>query len=351
MLSILDGGRILGNPVEHNGVLGPGGAEIPLNLCFEKPGSFAVRVRIECHRAGSSETEVWSAPLGFVEVRPDAAAASGSGSVTINIQGGNAGDFGNLISGASQTPDARYRTIRPAPRLSSSPTRLTLESSGRRLHLLARQPAWFGRQGERAEKGRTFDNAAVLHVFSPDGNVSDSAASSEISRTHFLVERAGSRCRVRDGAPNRDPAGNILPGGPVQASKFGTAVDGRILSPLEAVILVPGETCELALAPRAREGGVFSLRLAALADVQDGRSCAGALLRRADSVPESYLALWGEADLGAVAPALCGHSVQWDGTRFTLRSPDGAETVLATGLSFGPAEFPVRVETFHQIGI
>lgn len=353
-VSISESGNPVAGPVSHRGMLGLRGAELSLNLKPSQSGQVVVELRVECRRSGSLEKEVWTAPLALL-VEP--ASAGGSSPISISIGGDNVGDIGGLLSGVRPGGD-RLRTVANPRRflpvrglvLESSPTRLTLDGGGRRLHLVARRPAWFGRQCEKPGKGRTTDNAVVLRVFSSDGTTRDDAASNAISRTHFLVEPDGQRCRLRDGYPARDASGNILPGGVVGASGNGTSVNGETLPGRGSATFAAGESATVAVAPDSAGSPVLALRLSVPRSASSRQSAAGALLRRADSVPESYLALWAEADLGEIEESLRGHCVVWDGARFCLRCPDGSERFLAPGLSFGPASFRVKVETFRQIG-
>ena len=213
---------------------------------------------------------------------------------------------------------------------------------------MSRAPAWFGRQGEKPEKGRVRDNAIVLHS-APGASPEAARAALCISRTHFLVEKSGPACRVRDGAPARDTDGNILPGGVVAASLGGLAVGGETLPPCGFALVPAGERRTLRLAPAAREGGVFSLDLLVVPSVSRPTEAGGALLRRPDGVSEAYLTLWGAVDLGAFAPELRGRTVRWDGFRFLCGAAGAAEEPLVAGRAFGPDAWRCDVAPFSQL--
>ena len=354
-LSIVDGGRTVAGPAVRRGPVGPDGAEIALNVRPDVSGSMSVCVRAENRFDGALEPEVWTAPLVMlVEPREQA-----SSPFTINIR--NEGDLADISLGslADRIPRAatsaerlravaNRRAFEPMHGcvLASAPTRLTVETGEGLLHLVARRPAWFGRQSERPEKGRTEDNAVVLRPAS--GSPGSAEAALCISRTHFMVGKNGAACLLRDGAPARDASGNILRGGVVACSGGGTEVDGTLLPPCGAVSIRAGETCRVVLAPGARSGGALALELSSVPDSADSRVSAGALLRRGDGVRESYLALWGEAGLGAACGRLRGFAVRWDGARFVLRGPDGEDRPLAAGDAFGPQDFPARAVPFKQ---
>ena len=328
--------------------------DIPLNVRPSEAGCIAATVRLEIFRAESSEPEVWESPL-LLAVAPSAAHAS---PFTINIH--NEGDLAEIsldaLAGLSEGGGgdplrALDNPRRFAPvaglRLVSSPTRLTLRFGGRRLHLVARTPAWFGRQSERPEKGRTRDNAIALRCATADGSL-DASSTCYLSRTCFLVERDGDRCRVREGAPARDEKGNVLPGGVISPSGCGVAVDGERLPPRGAISLAAGEEHAVSAAPGAPGGGL-ALHLLALPAADAPSACSGALLRRADALPESYLVLWAEADCGEFEPALAGWRVRCDGAAFALRRPDGALLPLVPGTVFGPRDHAVSTHAFQQI--
>lgn len=359
-ISLVDGDRILAGPVVRRGILGASGIEIPLNFRPEHAGSLSVQIRIESFLGDSREAEVRLATL-ILPVEPASGRGPGGLSIQVNNNDGiidfqspglaeRLGALGKDYVATTANP-RRFRPVEGLVLL-ATPTRITLAIGDTRLHAVSRSPAWFGRQDERPEKGRTKDNAIVLRVFSQDGTVPDSKLSRYISKTHFLVERAGTRCRLRDGEPARDEkTGNILPGGPVAASTNGLAVDGTKLAPRGYFSLVAGQEAEVVLAPGLREGGALSFRLSGVSDAFGTHACAGALLRRNDAVAEAYLPMWGAVDLGAFDAALAGWILSWDGARFLLRDSSGDERALAIGRTFGPPETPVLVLPYSQKGI
>ena len=361
-ISLVEGSRVVAGPVRRHGAVGPAGEEMSLNLRPDQSGEVSVQVRVESRFGESSEAEVRTASL-ILPVEP-AARPDAAGSISINVS--NDGGLVDLSSDAlagrfGLPPKDRVSTVsnprvfRPVEgvALVSAPTRLTLEADGRRLHLLARSPVWFGRQNERPGKGRTRDTAAVLLPFASGGAEPDFAAARHISRTHFLVEPDGPRFRLRDGSPERDENGNIESCVPVRGSGCGTAVDGARLTALGFAPLPTGRNVRVTLAPDVREGGVLELDARSVPDASSPDRAAGALLRRRDGVRESYLALRceAEADLGEAQDALRGRTVLWDGARFLLREPDGSERALVAGDSFGPPEARTRAIPFRQFGI
>jgi hypothetical protein len=307
-----------------------------------------------------AEGEVRTAPL-ILPVEPVAGTlASGPVSIHVNNEGGIVDLQSESLAGRlglargdrlNAVSNPRIYKVVEGVKLIASATRLTLEHCGRRLHLVSRLPAWFGRQREHPDKGRTIDNAVVLWCFTPDGAEPDVASSKRISRTHFALERDGARCRLRDGAPARDDCGNILTGGPVTASGYGIAVDEKPLSPCGTMWFAAGREAEIALAPQVKDDGVLKLHLKVLPVPENRAEAAGVSLSREDAVPESYLVLWGEVDLGLIDAKLSGRMVSWDGTRFLLRETDGGERPLAVGDVFGAPPSMVRVMPFRQLGV
>lgn len=375
-VSLRNGDETLARSVVHKFDSGAGSTDIPVNFMPSGCGSFALEAVLEISRAGSVEKEIWTAPLDLVVEQnvsssgppPISINITGSATGDIKISGGNAGDLnlGSIISDTARLtlPQAPFGASPSSPgtgpqpfravealELAASPTRLTLDFGDRRLHLLARNPAWFGRQRENAGKGRTFDNAATLRVFAPGGEEMDAEASSFVSRTHFGLEPKGSNCQVRDGAPQRDGAGNIMPGTSSSPSSYGTTVDGAALQSCGTARVATSSCARIEVAPKAPSGAVLSLMLAALPDVSRSGACGGALLTREDAVPESYLALWSEVALDGADPALGGASVRWDGARLLL-SLSGATSPVALAPGFAPPALGGgRVTTFSQTGI
>ena len=351
-ISIVDGDRVVAGPAVRRGTVPEYGAEMSLNVRPPEAGALSVEVRVENRYDGATETEVFTAPL-LLLVQPRDEAQT-----PIIIQNGPnspiLGDFANGLPRVETAADrlravANPRVFHPLDLLLvSGPTRLTLHTPAGLLHLVSRAPAWFGRQGEKPEKGRVRDNAVVLRL-APDAPEELSCAFPCVSRTHFLVEKDGAACRVRDGAPARDDKGNILPGGVVSGSRFGLAVDGESLSPCGWASVPVGESRTLSLAPSVREGGAFSLELHSLPDAERPSVSAGALLRRADGREEAYLPLWGTVDLGAFAPELAGISVRWDGARFSVGQAGRPESPLASGDSFGPDSWRCVAAAFSQL--
>ena len=354
-LSLLDGERVVAGPAVRRGPEPEEGAEMSLNVRPPEAGSLSVEVRVERRYEGSSEPEVFVASLILLVqprdggVRPQFFFQNGPNSPML-------GDIslGGALPRAESAAErlhavANPRVFRPLPcTLVASPSRLTLRTPDGLLHLVSRSPAWFGRQGEKPEKGRVRDNAIVLHS-APGASPEAARAALCISRTHFLVEKDGPACRVRDGSPVRDTNGNILPGGAVSASRGGLSVGGETLSPCGFAAVPAGETRTVRLSPTMREGGVFSLDLLSVPSAEDPSVAAGALLRRQDGVAEAYLPLWGAADLGVFSPELRGDVVRWDGFRFVCGPSGAAEEPLAVGYAFGSGSRRCTVAPFSQL--
>ena len=162
----------------------------------------------------------------------------------------------------------------------------------------------------------------------------DERRSLSISRRHFLVEQCD------------ETHGRLL-----DVSSGGTAVDGAALSKKDSFFFDVGKEADVTLAPALRGGGVLSMHLRAVPDARSASAVAGAILTRTDSVPESYLPMWGEADLGAWDAALRGRIVQWDGNRFVMRDASGIAGFPCVGWTFGPPDAPFRIIPFRQFGI
>ena len=180
------------------------------------------------------------------------------------------------------------------PELIRSPDRLSLFGEEDVIQVLSSVLVKFGR-----EQGT---NDINLRVFGPDG-LAETKECVSISRHHFRLANEGGQCVVYDGSQEG------------KRSSFGTRVNGENCVRAE---LAPGAEYRISL-------GRQELKLVMKAKVFGGTwgGASGVLFTRRDNALERIAVVWREISFDD------GSKLEWDGSTWTLRGPEGSTEKLA----------------------
>jgi len=219
-----------------------------------------------------------------------------------------------------------HASLDRAPSNAACVGKLTLKTDGRLLHLLS---------GDQISLGKNRQNDAVTRLFE-NGNAT-AALNSKISRHHCVIERHGKKCYVVDRGD--------YPGEGSRPSAHGVFLDGkRIPASGRRELAAKKSSCKLTLAGSdADRPGVFGIDL-------KFHKAETLIMRRCDSIPETYVALWKRFSLGDADPDFDGMVVWREGNGFGYATAE-TEGWLEPGMVIQTPQCEVSVEGWSQHGL
>jgi len=231
----------------------------------------------------------------------------------------------------------------PSPPAQACLDRLTLAAGNRLLHLVA---------GNQVTLGKNRLNRVVTRLFDRNG-VAAGQLNERISRHHCTFELSGNECAVLDGGADENGQWHRSTWGVFWQ---GRAVNGGVRFPVEgfpaSATLGLAGTAETPDFRMTAHGSHFDPSRCADCPTHRQHTCRkgkvpAVLLKRSDSVPESYALIWSCLDLGGVFPGCSGIAVCHEQGAFSWRSATGSGWLLP-GESFAAG---VDVRPFAQYGL
>lgn len=232
--------------------------------------------------------------------------------------------------------------LKGCPPVSVQADRLTLRTGDQCVHLLS---------GDRIRLGKNRQNDVVTRLF--ENGQSSSSINSKISRYHCTIEREGEKCFVVDRGD--------YPEDGARPSAYGVFLDGRRIPANGRSEIKANKQFRLTLAGAdSALQGVLGFDLETWSCPSGmrricGRSCkarqtGSVVLRRHDSIPETYLLLWECFSMGVLDPLLEGIVVwrQQDGYGYATADQEGW---LEPGMVIHTPKCDVCVEEWKQVGL